>query len=106
MNVVVVVKLVPDLVEELAIDESGTALAAGTPLPDLRVSLNLPGVHNVQNALAAVAIGTEVGASDAAIVKAQHGTRAVGTSRFANMHFIAGEGRIVMQRHASQYRLW
>jgi UDP-N-acetylmuramyl pentapeptide synthase len=32
--------------------------------------LNLPGVHNVQNALAAIAVADEVGVPDAAIVKA------------------------------------
>ena len=38
--------------------------------PELTVTLNLPGLHNVQNALAAIAVGMEVGAADAAIVKA------------------------------------
>ena len=37
---------------------------------DLAVELNLPGVHNVRNALAAIAIGREVGVPDAAIAKA------------------------------------
>src|SRR5688572_2308117 len=40
------------------------------PLPDLDITLNLAGTHNVLNALAAIAVGMEVGASDAAIVKA------------------------------------
>jgi len=44
------------------------ARAAGAP--DLAVELNLPGVHNVRNALAAIAIGREVGVADAAIAKA------------------------------------
>ena len=39
-------------------------------LPDLDVVLNHPGMHNVQNALAAIAVATEIGASDAAIVRA------------------------------------
>jgi UDP-N-acetylmuramate--alanine ligase len=39
-------------------------------LPDLDVSLNQPGMHNVLNALSAIAVATEVGADDAAIVKA------------------------------------
>ena len=38
-------------------------------MPDLAVTLNLPGHHNVLNALAAIAVAMEVGASDAAIVK-------------------------------------
>ncbi len=36
----------------------------------LDVRLNLPGRHNVQNALAAIAVGSELGVPDAAIVKA------------------------------------
>lgn len=40
------------------------------PLPDLDITLNLAGTHNVLNALAAIAVGMEVGAPDAAIVKA------------------------------------
>ena len=36
----------------------------------LDVRLNLPGRHNVQNALAAIAVGTEIGIADAAILKA------------------------------------
>jgi UDP-N-acetylmuramate--alanine ligase len=39
-------------------------------LPDLDVTLNLAGTHNVLNALAAIAVGMEVGAPDHAIVKA------------------------------------
>jgi UDP-N-acetylmuramate--alanine ligase len=42
----------------------------GAALADLAIQLNLAGVHNVQNALAAIAVGMEVGAPDAAIVKA------------------------------------
>ncbi|MDI6748833.1 MAG: UDP-N-acetylmuramate--L-alanine ligase [Rhodocyclaceae bacterium] len=36
----------------------------------LAVTLNLPGEHNVRNALAAIAVATEVGAGDTAILKA------------------------------------
>ena len=39
-------------------------------IADLDVVLNLPGMHNVLNALAAIAVATEVDVSDAAIVKA------------------------------------
>ncbi len=46
--------------------------------PDLRITLNLPGTHNVQNALAAIAVGMEIGAPDAAIVKALAEFRGVG----------------------------
>lgn len=36
----------------------------------LDITLNLPGLHNIQNALAAIAIANEIGVPDAAIVKA------------------------------------
>jgi UDP-N-acetylmuramate--alanine ligase len=42
------------------------------------VVLNLPGVHNVLNALAAIAIGLEVGASETAIAQALADFRGVG----------------------------
>jgi UDP-N-acetylmuramate--alanine ligase len=45
---------------------------------DLSITLNLPGVHNVQNALAAIAVGMEIGAADAAIIKALAEFRGVG----------------------------
>jgi UDP-N-acetylmuramate--alanine ligase len=38
--------------------------------PDLDVALNLPGRHNVLNALAAIAVARELGIGDAAVVKA------------------------------------
>jgi UDP-N-acetylmuramate--alanine ligase len=38
--------------------------------PDLAIDLAVPGVHNVLNALAAIAIGREVGVADAAIARA------------------------------------
>ncbi len=46
--------------------------------PALDVTLNLPGRHNVQNALAAVAVATELGVADAAIQKALSEFRGVG----------------------------
>jgi len=36
----------------------------------LGITLNLPGLHNIQNALAAIAVANEIGVPDAAIVKA------------------------------------
>ncbi|NRF71516.1 UDP-N-acetylmuramate--L-alanine ligase [Aquincola sp. S2] len=40
------------------------------PMPDLDVTLNLPGEHNVRNALAAIAVATELQLPDDAIVRA------------------------------------
>ena len=44
----------------------------------LPVTLNLPGLHNVQNALAAIAVATELGVNDAAIVRALAEFKGVG----------------------------
>jgi UDP-N-acetylmuramate--alanine ligase len=52
--------------------------ARGGKLPDLNVVLNLAGAHNVLNALAAIAVGMEVGVPDAAIVKALADFKGVG----------------------------
>ena len=46
--------------------------------PDLPVELALAGLHNVQNALAAIAVGRETGVADAAIAKALAEFRGVG----------------------------
>ncbi|MCQ8897072.1 UDP-N-acetylmuramate--L-alanine ligase [Limnobacter humi] len=46
--------------------------------PALDITLNLPGEHNVRNSLAAIAVATEVGVSDAAIVSALEKFNGVG----------------------------
>ena len=63
----------------------------------LPVTLNLPGRHNVLNALAAIAVATEVGVADAAIVKALADFRGVGR-RFQRYGEIActGDGRFTL----------
>ena len=48
------------------------------PLPDLDVVLNLPGNHNVLNALAAIGIAEELGVADAAVVQALAEFKGVG----------------------------
>jgi UDP-N-acetylmuramate--alanine ligase len=45
----------------------------GAVMPDLAITLNLPGVHNVQNALAAIAVATELELADDAMVAALAG---------------------------------
>ena len=42
----------------------------GTVMPDLKVTLNLPGRHNVLNALAAIAVATEIELPDEPMAKA------------------------------------
>jgi len=63
----------------------------------LPIVLNLPGHHNVLNALAAIAVATEVGVGDAAIVKALAEFRGVGR-RFQRYGEIAcaGGGRFTL----------
>ena len=39
-------------------------------MPDIDITLNLPGEHNVRNALAAIAVATELELPDAAVIKA------------------------------------
>ena len=53
-------------------------LAQSAGRSDLAVVLNLSGVHNVQNALAAIAVGRETGVADAAIAKALSEFKGVG----------------------------
>ncbi|MBI5259081.1 MAG: UDP-N-acetylmuramate--L-alanine ligase [Burkholderiales bacterium] len=50
----------------------------GVAMPDLDVTLNLPGEHNVRNALAAIAVATELELPDAPMVKALAEFRGVG----------------------------
>jgi UDP-N-acetylmuramate--alanine ligase len=50
----------------------------GVRMPDLAVTLNLPGVHNVLNALATIAVATELELPDAPVVKGLAEFRGVG----------------------------
>jgi UDP-N-acetylmuramate--alanine ligase len=64
--------------------------------PDLHMTLNLPGLHNVQNALSAVAVGMEIGIPDAAIVKALAEFRGVGRRFQRYGEVAAGEGTFTL----------
>ena len=50
----------------------------GVTLPDLEVVLNLPGRHNVLNALSAIAVAVELNVSDAAVLQALAEFKGVG----------------------------
>ncbi|NDF78993.1 MAG: UDP-N-acetylmuramate--L-alanine ligase, partial [Betaproteobacteria bacterium] len=50
----------------------------GVVLPDLPVVLNLPGDHNVLNALAAISVAVELGVDDAAVQRALANFKGVG----------------------------
>jgi UDP-N-acetylmuramate--alanine ligase len=62
---------------------------SGAPLT-LEVTLNLPGLHNVQNALAAIAAGLELGVAPSRIAAALAGFKGVGR-RFEQYGEIAAE---------------
>jgi UDP-N-acetylmuramate--alanine ligase len=59
---------------------------------DLSVELNIPGIHNVQNALAAIAVGREVGVADSAIAKALSQFRGV-ARRFQRFGDVRVDGK-------------
>jgi UDP-N-acetylmuramate--alanine ligase len=50
----------------------------GVTLPDLMIDLNLPGLHNVLNALAAISVAVELSLPDAAVQKALAEFKGVG----------------------------
>jgi UDP-N-acetylmuramate--alanine ligase len=66
----------------------------GVVLPDLPVVLNLPGRHNVLNALSAIAIAVELGIADAAVLRALAGFKGVGRrfQRYGELPVSAAHG--------------
>ena len=66
-------------------------VAKGKGAPDLPIELALAGVHNVRNALAAIAVGREVGVADDAIARALAEFRGVG--RRFQRHELDFDGR-------------
>ena len=62
----------------------------------LAVTLNLPGRHNVLNALAAIAIATELGVSDAAIQRALAEFQGIGRRFHLVGEIPAPAGRVLL----------
>jgi UDP-N-acetylmuramate--alanine ligase len=64
----------------------------GEMLPDLDVVLNLPGLHNVLNALSAIAVAGELNVADAAVVKALAEFKGVGRrfQRYGDWPLVVG----------------
>jgi UDP-N-acetylmuramate--alanine ligase len=67
----------------------------GVVLPDLEVVLNLPGLHNVLNALSAIAVAVELNIADAAVVKALAEFKGVGRrfQRYGDLPLPASGGK-------------
>jgi UDP-N-acetylmuramate--alanine ligase len=64
----------------------------GVALPDLDVTLNLAGLHNVRNALAAIGVALELGVPDQAVLQALAGFQGMGRrfQRFGELRAAAG----------------
>jgi UDP-N-acetylmuramate--alanine ligase len=67
----------------------------GVVLPDMDVVLNLPGLHNVLNALSAIAVAVELNIEDAAVQKALAEFRGVGRrfQRYGDLPLPAVDGK-------------
>ncbi|TRX52717.1 UDP-N-acetylmuramate--L-alanine ligase [Thalassomonas sp. M1454] len=65
--------------------------------PELQISLNLPGQHNVLNALAAIAVASDEGVDDAAIVSALGKFEGIGRrfEHLANIQTAQGEMTVI-----------
>jgi UDP-N-acetylmuramate--alanine ligase len=72
--------------------------ARDVQLPDLDVTLNLAGAHNVLNSLAAIGVAMEVGAPDAAVLKALADFKGVGRrfERYPDLVLSGGGSCIVI----------
>ncbi len=63
---------------------------------DLTVSVNMPGVHNVLNALATIAVATDELVSDAAIIKGLTGFEGVGRRFQVYGNYPLGDGEVML----------
>jgi UDP-N-acetylmuramate--alanine ligase len=70
----------------------------GVVMADMPVVLNLPGKHNVLNALAAVAVAVELGVDDAAVQRALAGFKGVGRrfQRYGQVRTADGQGQFTL----------
>ena len=66
----------------------------GVQMPELQITLNLPGEHNVRNALAAIAVATELELPDEAVVRALAQFSGVGRrfQRYGELPVSAAQG--------------
>jgi UDP-N-acetylmuramate--alanine ligase len=70
----------------------------GVRMPDLQVTLNLPGQHNVLNALAAIAVAAELELADDAVVKGLAEFHGVGRrfQHYGELRSAAGAGTFTL----------
>ena len=79
-------------VEQVGMQSSFTVLRKGRE--PLRLTINLPGLHNILNALAAIGIATDEGVSDAAIARALESFSGVGRRVQVQGEFELDEGTV------------
>ena len=79
-------------IDQTGMQSSFTVLRKGRE--PLRLTINLPGLHNILNALAAIGIATDEGVSDAAIARALEGFSGVGRRFQVQGEFELGEGNV------------
>ena len=79
-------------VEQVGMQSSFTVLRKGRE--PLRLTINLPGLHNILNALAAIGIATDEGVSDAAIARALESFSGVGRRFQVQGEFELDEGTV------------
>ncbi|MFW2173415.1 UDP-N-acetylmuramate--L-alanine ligase [Acinetobacter guillouiae] len=79
-------------VEQVGLQSSFTVLRKGRE--PLRLTINLPGLHNILNALAAIGIATDEGVSDAAIARALESFSGVGRRFQVQGEFELDEGTV------------
>ncbi|OTG64241.1 UDP-N-acetylmuramate--L-alanine ligase [Acinetobacter silvestris] len=79
-------------VEQIGMQSHFTVLRKGRD--PLKLTINLPGLHNILNALAAIGIATDEGVSDAAIACALEGFSGVGRRFQVQGQFALGDGDV------------
>ena len=79
-------------VEQIGMQSHFSVLRKGRE--PLRLTINLPGLHNILNALAAIGIATDEGVSDAAISRALESFSGVGRRFQVQGEFELGEGTV------------
>ena len=79
-------------IEQIGMQSHFTVLRKGRD--PLKLTINLPGLHNILNALAAIGIATDEGVSDAAIARALESFSGVGRRFQVHGQFALGEGDV------------
>ncbi len=79
-------------IEQIGMQSHFTVLRKGRD--PLRLTINLPGLHNILNALAAIGVATDEGVSDAAIARALESFSGVGRRFQVQGQFALGEGDV------------